>query len=65
MIFGSGVMALPGRTFNVKLVQHLSEGCNRFCDDIKGYGTLLVYLQGIFEGQNVWMPHLLQGVSFR
>lgn len=58
-------MALPGRTFNVKLVQHLSEGCNRFCDDIKGYGALLVYLQGIFEGQNVWMPHLLQGVSFR
>ena len=56
-------LILPGWTFNVELLQHLSEGCNRLCDDIESCHILLLYLQRVLEGQNIWMPHLLQGVS--
>ena len=59
-----GQLVLPGRTLDVKLLKHLSEGCHRFCNDIQGCGGLLVYLQCVLKRQNIRVPDL-QGASIR
>lgn len=58
-------VVLPGRPLNVKVLKHLSEGYDRFCNYIQGGCILLLYLQRILKGQNIWVPDLLQDTDIR